>query len=235
MDLLQPAAIQMRKTLIRWGLGAIALLVLWAWASTACELAEAREARTEAELRADSLAAEGAAARAAANGWAVVLGTSDPQALADELVEKDSSLARLARDLEASRVRVTELVRIVQEARGQVRTVADTVVVREGAVDEFGGVIEGTPLAGTRWSAFVPTRNLHLDWVFRDECQVVRGETGEGRLWFSTRCKYAEVTVDTALVSIPEPEVVVRHSFWRSARDVLIGAAAGVVICAVGC
>lgn len=225
----------MRKTLIRWGLGAIALLVLWAWASTACELAEAREAHTEAEIRADSLAAEGAAARAAANGWAVVLGTSDPQALADELVEKDSSLARLARDLEASRVRVTELVRTVQEARGQVHTVADTVVVREGVVEEFGGTLTEPPLAGSRWLAHVPSQNLELDWVFRDECQAVRGETGDRRLWFSTRCRWADVAVDTAFVSLLPPEVIVRHSFWRSARDVLIGAAAGVVICAVGC
>lgn len=196
----------------------------------------AAEARYDRELsRANRLAVEAAKARAEASQWSAELEAPTPGAVRERMEAGDTALARLGRDLEAARVRITELVQAVAEAEGGGTVAADTVVIVEDQVQSFAGRFDDGHLEAL-WRARVQDRSLDLDYRTTLAVELVRGVAGDGRLWVSGRALHpaARLRLDTLYVDLPEPEVVTRHSLGRRVLDGLIGAAVGIVACGTG-
>lgn len=227
----------MMNRVIQGVMGALVVLLGFGYLATSCELKEVRAQRLEAQLERDSLAAEAAAERARADGWEVRFGevTEDLQG---ELESKDSSLARLARDLRASNVRVEELMEVAVTAGGQVEGQADSVETDPGTEADsarsgrWSGQLEDGLLTAA-WIFRLPPASLALDYQVQVPLEFVRGTTGDGRVMVEARSTdpRAEVRVDRLYVDPPPPEIETRTSWTTTLLGTLAGVAGGAAWC----
>lgn len=162
------------------------LLTLW---SSQCSLGSAREQATRAEMERDSLAADAAAARAAADGWEVKFGVDSPE---DLVLLLDSIDRRFAEDLRASNVRVEALAEVVSVLHDSIASVGEVVeVVR---VDSVTGAVTGAwegeiddDLISGNWRFRLPAAEIRLSLVARCPARLVLSQSGDGRMLIFAR------------------------------------------------
>lgn len=220
----------MTLRLLDYALGALCLFLLWGYASKSCESARlVGEVRAEA-ARADSLAAEAAALDLRLGGWDVFIESTSPGRLQSVL----DSIPILRDRLEAARIRISSLSQSLVSASGQVEIRVDTVVVSE----------VGDSVYKTDWSDEILEASTSFNLASRgfgtltydllpQPVTYIFGQTGSGQGWVQARSPTLKISQTRAYFDLPEPEVVVRHSFWRTLRDIGIGFGGGYLACRV--
>lgn len=213
----------MKERIVTTILGALVLLLLVLYFGKVLELSGLEAENSQLSIRADSIAAEAAAARAEAEGWEVRFAEADPEGMERALSEQGEELRRLSADLRASRVRIESLSRVIAEGSGSGET--DVEVVEEESLAELS-----PPSQELRGE--IRDEVLTLDWRLRPNpfrfsydysvslpCELLSSRTGDGRLMVTARSLIPEVAscrVDD-LVFDPLPPEVLRKTDWRGA------------------
>lgn len=197
-------------------LGALLVASLVGWAGTACDLRDLNAQHREATTERDSLALTAAADRARADGWEVAFAerTGDLNAVIAEL---DENGRRLATDLRASRVQVTQLAEVVGVMRGQI--VSQGTVVADSASGDSTAVgrVNDPPLDAL-WTFHYNDQTLGLDWVATFEAQWITSVGGDGRTMVTARAlsPNTEIAIPTLFVE-PLPPDTVEVTRWKAA------------------
>lgn len=198
----------MKDRIIQIGLTLLLALAVMAWISSCSETRRLEALVVTAQREADSLAAEAAAERARADGWVAKFGQDVPE-LQKLLEKKDSALARLARDYQASRVEVRTYATLAAEAQGQIESQGE-VVEETGDLlqDDFRGTFDDGYLLAD-WLVRMPQRLFSMDYMTRQSIELVTAETGDGRLLITARSDSpnARVDVEDLFYHLPEPEI----------------------------
>lgn len=198
-----------------------------------CEADRLREERVEERRRADSLAAEAAAERARADGWEVAF-AENVDDLHGRLAEGDSMIARLGRDLRASRVRVDQLTELTAELRGSGESEARPDSIAADSVPASWSGTYDDDLLRARWTfrRLPPPATLLLrEWAASFGVELVQATTGDGRTLITARTSdpdRVKARVDSLFVDPPPPEVrEVGVSWWWIPASIAGGYLAG--------
>lgn len=198
----------MKDRIIQIGLAIILAMVMMAWIGACTEKNRLEDMVVTAQREADSLAAEAAAQRARADGWETKFGREVPD-LYELLGQRDSALARLARDYQASRLEVRSYATLAAEAQGQVESQGQVVEeVEEELEADFGGNFDDGYLYAD-WLVRMPQRLFNMDYTTRYGVELISAETGDGRTLVTARTTHpnAQVEVESLYVDPPPPEV----------------------------
>lgn len=187
--------------------------------------------RVEETRRADSLAAEASAERARADGWEVAFG-QNVEGLQEALQERDSTIARLARDYQASRIRISQLAALTIEAGGSGESDADTAITNTGDTvpSEWRGTYDdGILTADWTFNRGPPRSFLFVrDWEARLGIELVTATTGDDRVLVTARTSHPDrvrARIDSLFVDPPPPEVRERGMAWWWAVVLVSGGA----------
>jgi hypothetical protein len=215
-------------------IGILALLLAGMLAKTKWDLHQLERAHHEATTERDSLAAEAAAERARADGWTVEFAAATGH-LHRQLSLRDSSLARLAADLRASGVRITQLAAMVASLEGQISGAGvpggPPAGDSTGVPAQWSGEVDDGALRGSWLFARLPDPRLSLDYRVEIPLEWVQGTTGDGRIIVSARSPLARVGLrfDELLVDLPPARTVNRCSWTTRGRWGVAGAGVGMM------
>ena len=221
----------MKKTSTRNAIEAAIAFALLAGAGVALyAMTRAEAEKTEAQIRADSLAAEMVAARAELDGWEVRFSETE-DSLASVLAREDSVTAALRDELEAARVSLRSLARSTASA---VDTVIDTLVVGGDRGPWSGRIDDG--ILSARWSLRPPTAELpalfRMPYEVTIRQELVQGVAGDGRPMIFARALDDRVSlvVDDFIFEEPGPVEIQRCGFFRQAQVFGMGTGAGALL-----
>lgn len=201
----------MKDRVIQIGLTLVLAIVMMAYISACTEKNRLEDMVVTAQREADSLAGEAAAERARADGWVAKFGEEVPE-LQQQLLDKDEALARLAQDYQASRIEVRTYATLAAEAQGQLESQGEVVEeepgVEPGLDADFGGNFDDGFLSAD-WLVRMPQRLFSMDYMTRQQIELVTAETGDGRLLITARSDQprSQVTVEDLFYDLPEPEI----------------------------
>lgn len=215
--------------LLTVAVGLIVAILAIMYGAESCESRRAWAQAAEQRIRADSLAAEAAAAELRTEGWDVLIESSSPERLRAVL----DSLPMVRDELAVARVRVVALSRALVSASGTIETRVDTVYV-EGADTVYRNEWENEVLrAGTTFRLRARQFGA-LEWELKPQSLTyLVGFTGDGRGWVQGRSERLRLTESRSYFDLPRPEVVKTNSFWTRVGDVAIGLGVGYVGCRV--
>ena len=170
-----------------------------------------RSERTDAQAERDSLAADAAAERARADGWAALFAEVAPD-LQARIAALDSSGARLASDLRASGLRVQELARVNVGLRGQLEAEAEPDPVEPGQTVAWSwrGRFDDGLLSGSYLFTRIAPARLEMDYGLRIPLAWVSSVSGDRRLLLTVRSPDPRVTPEVEEFSWAPPPAEIR-------------------------
>lgn len=180
------------------------------------------EAKTEAQLRADSLAAELAGERLASEGWEVRFTETEDSLLA-LVASQGEDFEIVSRELEAARIQIRSLTRTLAQGGD---TVVDTVFIRSDST--WGGEIDDG-LLRAQWSLDPIPGIFRMPYTVTVEQEFVQGVTGDGRGMITARAldPRVELSVTEFAYSIPTPVVISKCGWGERLRWLGGGLAVG--------
>ena len=167
----------------------------------------------EVTVARDSIAADFASARAEAEGFTVAF-AQERVNLTRALMKRDSTLARVLSDYQASRIEVTSYVELLAVAEGRIESLGTAVAATDSTPESWAGELDDGLLIGS-WGLQPPL--LTLQYTVSPQIELIQGLSGDGRLLVTARASDPRVTlrINDLLFEPPAAQVVTRTNWKR--------------------